>query len=218
MQTINVQNIQEASVECKKIIIGYLSSNDISINIALTGGRFGKYFVTDLADGQFPIEKLSIFQTDERFVPVNDKESVQGMLVNGLNKIENIDPCFFNISLNPESCAKDMREKINHIGLIGFDITVLSLGEDGHLAGNFLNSINLDEMITYTKDAPKPPQERISFSLDWISKSNLIILLVLGAEKEKAFKNFVEGSGMFSQLNNSAKKIIIIKDELIVND
>jgi 6-phosphogluconolactonase len=218
MQIINVQNIHEASIECKKIIIGHLNINDISINIALTGGRFGKYFVDELADGQFPIEKLRIFQTDERFVPVNDKESVQGMLVKRLNKIDNINTYFFNISLDSKSCAMDMRERINHIGLTGFDITVLSLGEDGHLAGNFLNSINLDEMITYTNDAPKPPQERISFSLDWISKSNLIILLVLGAEKERAFKNFVEGSGMFSQLNNSAKKIIIIKDELIVNN
>lgn len=216
MKTINVKNIHEASKECKKIIIDYLRNNDISINIALTGGRFGKYFVSELVEGQFPIEKLRIFQTDERYVPVNDQESIQGMLIKGLNKIDNINPYFFNISLDPESCAKDMQERINQIGLIGFDVTVLSLGEDGHLAGNFLNSINLNKMVTHTKDAPKPPNERISFSIDWISKSNLIILLILGVEKGGAYKNFVEGSGVFSQLNRSAEKIIIIKDELIV--
>ena len=123
----------------------------------------------------------------------------------------NIDHCFFDVRLNPEDCAKDMEKRIDSLGLRGFDISILSLGEDGHLAGNFSNSINLGKNITYNMDAPKSPKERISFSIEWLAKSDLIILLAIGKAKHNAFQQLISDGPKCTQLEKVSSKIIAIR-------
>jgi len=211
MQIINVKTKHEASLKCIQLIINYLNTKDNKLNIAFTGGRFSKFFLSQLTDPFFFKNRFRIFQTDERFVPTNHPESIQGMIMNSLKNQNNLDYCFFDVRLKPEDCAKDMEKRIDSLGLIGFDISILSLGEDGHLAGNFSNSINLGKNITYNMDAPKFPKERISFSIEWLVKSDLIILLAIGKDKHNAFQQLISGGRKFTQLEEVSSKIIAIR-------
>ena len=211
MQIINVKTKLDASLKCIQLIINYLNTKDNKLNIAFTGGRFSKFFLSQLTDPFFFKNRFRIFQTDERFVPTNHPESIQGMIMNSLKNQNNLDYCFFDVRLKPEDCAKDMEKRIDSLGLIGFDISILSLGEDGHLAGNFSNSINLGKNITYNMDAPKLPKERISFSIDWLVKSDLIILLAIGKDKHNAFQQLISGGRQFTQLEEVSSKIIAIR-------
>ena len=211
MQLIKVKTNHEASSESIKFITDYIKKKDNKLNIAFTGGRFSKFFLTQLAATSLFNKKLRIFQTDERFVPTDHSESIQGMIMNNFKSRDNIENCFFDVTLTPENSASEMEKKINNFKLIGFDITTLSLGEDGHLAGNFPNSKDLGQRITYNIHAPKLPKERISFSINWLSKSSLIILFVIGPEKDNAFRDFISGNSQFPEIYNASDKIIVIK-------
>jgi 6-phosphogluconolactonase/glucosamine-6-phosphate isomerase/deaminase len=105
-----------------------------------------------------------------------------------------------------------MEKSINDLGLDFLDIVILSLGEDGHLAGSFKNSTPLNEKITFTNNAPKLPKKRISFSIDWLIRSKLVIIVALGNEKQRAIQNLISGAGTFSSINLSSKNIVLLRD------
>ncbi|KAK1374482.1 putative 6-phosphogluconolactonase [Heracleum sosnowskyi] len=67
-----------------------------------------------------------------------------------------------------------------------FDLIILGMGHDGHVASLFPNHPILDERsewVTYIIDSPKPPPERITFTLPVINSSSNVALVVTGSTK-----------------------------------
>ena len=60
------------------------------------------------------------------------------------------------------------------------------------MAGHFENSKNIDELFCITRNAIKEPKKRISFRIDWLFSSKIIIIAVFGTEKERALKDLIE--------------------------
>ena len=88
----------------------------------------------------------------------------------------------------------------------------MSLGEDGHLAGHFLNSeLTNDIRFCHTTNAIKEPKERISFTVKHLFNSKKVVLTVIGREKRKAFTDLVEGKGLHSNFWNK-KNLVLITD------
>ena len=68
-----------------------------------------------------------------------------------------------------------------------FDMVLLSMGKDGHIASLFPNHIYPeDQMIVVERDSPKPPKERISMSYKRLNRSRYIYKLIIGEPKQKA--------------------------------
>ena len=56
-----------------------------------------------------------------------------------------------------------------------FDIVLLSMGEDGHIASLFPNHIYPEEqMVVVERSSPKPPKERVSMSYQQLNKAHYI--------------------------------------------
>ncbi|KAK6931354.1 Glucosamine/galactosamine-6-phosphate isomerase [Dillenia turbinata] len=70
-----------------------------------------------------------------------------------------------------------------------FDLILLGMGSDGHIASLFPNHLVLDEKdqwVTYITDSPKPPPERITFTLPVINSASNVALVVTGENKAQA--------------------------------
>ena len=68
-----------------------------------------------------------------------------------------------------------------------FDVVLLSMGEDGHIASLFPNHIYSEgQMVVIEQDSPKPPKERISMSYQQLNKAHYIFKLIIGESKQKA--------------------------------
>ena len=213
MKTVLVNNSIEASSVCIDLINKELNKASKRLNIALTGGRFGKYFADELTKSSIILEKIRFFQTDERLVRFSDQDSIQKMLLDNLAKFSNLEHCFFDLNMSATASALNMSKNIDKLKLDKLDIAMMSLGEDGHLAGNFPKSKKISNMITYINDSPKPPPKRISFSVEWLAKSHLVIIVALGNDKDEAVRDLVSENNPFSTYIEGSRNLFFITDQ-----
>ncbi len=192
------KDIEELSEKFAEILINTINHNKGQINIALSGGSTPKAVFDCLAkDYKEKIEwnKINFFWGDERCVPSDHPESNYLMAHNHLfSKIDINSKNIFKIdgSNNPkieaENYSKIIRENVilrNNIP--SFDLVMLGLGEDGHTASIFPDSISLinDKRICAVAKHPVTNQERITLTGTVINNSKRIVFLVIGASKSK---------------------------------
>ena len=177
-------------------------------NICLTGGNFGKTLAEGFLMKDIDISSWDIFLTDER-LNCSKQDQIQFILLQNLKRVKGFNILNFNPFLQGDynDSYKFLEQKIKDIY---FDITFLSLGEDGHLAGQFSNS-NLikDTKFCHTTDAEKEPKERISFTVEYLFKSKKVVLAVMGETKRKAILDLAEGKGLHSDFWNKENLVVI---------
>ncbi|MBW2998164.1 6-phosphogluconolactonase [Candidatus Woesearchaeota archaeon] len=169
-----------------------LKSKDYVV-IAFPGGRSAKKIYENLRNKKIDWSRVHIFLIDERKVSLDSEESNFKILNDELLKnikipSENVHP------YNYDEETANYTEELFQLG--GLDITVLSAGEDGHIASLFPEHpsiFNEEEGFIDVDDSPKLPKERISASASLILESDLCILLFIGEDKRKALKTFLRG-------------------------
>ncbi|KAL8150217.1 hypothetical protein V2J09_020025 [Rumex salicifolius] len=71
-----------------------------------------------------------------------------------------------------------------------FDLILLKMGRDGHVASLFPNHPTLtlkdDDWVTYITDSPESPPERITFTLPVINSASNVAVVVTGGGKAEA--------------------------------
>lgn len=79
-----------------------------------------------------------------------------------------------------------------------FDLILLGMGPDGHVASLFPNHSALEEKdswVTFITDSPKPPPERITFTLPVINSASNVAIVATGDSKAEAVHLAVDDVG-----------------------
>ncbi|OVA04762.1 Glucosamine/galactosamine-6-phosphate isomerase [Macleaya cordata] len=147
--------------------------------------------------------KWYVFWVDERVVPKDHPDSNYKLAYDGfLSKvpIPSGQVYAINDSLPAEGAADDYETCLKHLvntnvlavstasGFPKFDLQLLGMGPDGHVASLFPGHPLVNEKerwVTFIKDSPKPPPERITFTFPVINSSAYIALVVVGAGKSE---------------------------------
>ncbi|KAL6660994.1 hypothetical protein ACP70R_000378 [Stipagrostis hirtigluma subsp. patula] len=145
--------------------------------------------------------KWHVFWVDERVVPKDHADSNYRLAFDEfLSKVPiPADQVYaINDSLSAEEAADDYESRLKQLvkngaiemssvtGFPKFDLMLLGMGPDGHVASLFPGHPVVHEnqkWVTYVKDSPKPPPERITFTFPVINSSAYIALVVTGAGK-----------------------------------
>jgi 6-phosphogluconolactonase len=204
----------ESSDEISTDLAEYISQiSEISVKergyfaIALSGGPLVS-FLGKLSEAPYnqtlDWSKWYIFWSDERAVAKNHVESNYKLTKEGLlSKVPILNGHVYSINDNAtvEDAATGyefvIRQlvKLRTIGVSEsndcpmFDLILLDVGSDGHVASLFPNHPALelkDDWVTYITDSPHPPPERITFTLPVINSASNIAILATGDDKAKA--------------------------------
>ena len=212
MKIIKISSLEDAAkFTLKKVEL--VTNKHSPFYLVLTGGRYGNYLLNYFLKNEVDISGWKIFLTDERLNCRNeDINAIQLLkklkILKGFNK-NNIH-FFYSGSQNPELSIKPVSKEIDMIENKKFNICLLSLGEDGHLAGHFNSSVLMkDNRFVYTKEAPKPNNFRVSFRISWLTESDLIILCIKGESKRKAYSELIQKRGTHSELIEKEKLVIM---------
>jgi 6-phosphogluconolactonase len=191
---------QLAAREIIETIEKALNENAVA-NVSLTGGTVGILTLTSLAEqpdlNRLDLSRVHLWWGDERYVASNspDRNANQARTA-FISKIEipadNVHEFPATDSgLDLNAAGAEFRLEVKkHFGegVPRFDLTILGMGPDGHVASLFPGHEDLaaGEIIVAEANSPKPPAERLSFGYEVLNASDKIIFVVSGLDKSDA--------------------------------
>ena len=157
-------------------------------SIVLTGGQsvLNLYKILSKSDSNW--EKWHIYIGDERFLSAGHKDR-NDRLINEVwlnnSPIPKKNIHFIKAELGLLKAREECENTLKEVDK--FDIVLLSMGEDGHIASLFPNHLYPeDQMVVVERNSPKSPKERVSMSYKRLNKSRYVFKLIIGESKQKA--------------------------------
>src|SRR6516225_7068634 len=180
--------------------------------IVLTGGGNGIGLLQYLGTQSQLIDwsKVHLFWGDERYVPEDDNERNEKQARAALlDHIEipssQVHPMpasdgEFGTDLAAAALAYEQLLAANAEAgdpAPNFDVHLLGVGPEGHINSVFPNTPAVREttrMVVAVEDSPKPPPQRITFTMPAVQRSREVLLLVSGAAKADAVAAAIDGT------------------------
>jgi 6-phosphogluconolactonase len=155
-------------------------------HLVFPGGRSIVPVLQELATRSIDWHGVHLYMTDERCVPLGDQERNDRLVDDYLLSIIDADGLVFHripAERGPDVGAIEFASELQH--LPPFDLVILGMGEDGHTASLFMDS--LDEEPTDVRPvhySPKPPPERVSLGFNRLTGAHERIVLAMGKSKQ----------------------------------
>ena len=188
-----------------------------SFSLVLSGGTTPVNIYKLLAKEQVNFEKWHIYFGDERCFPLNHSERnsfvAESIWLSKVNILKS------NIFIIPAELGnKDgslAYEKILDANK-AFDLVILGLGDDGHIASLFPNHQwdNFKQVVPIS-NSPKAPSDRISLTPSRLSNSEDVLFLISGKNKSHAFKQWKEGADLPANLISAKNQILLMTFDII---
>lgn len=173
-------------------------------SLVLTGGSTPRSLYDRLATDYghaLDWQRVDIFFSDERHVPHNDEDSNYRMaretLLDGLGiPPEHVYP--FPTNGTPEADARAYEETLRDYfdGEPTFDLMLLGMGGDGHVASLFPGIAALDDTerwVLATESPPSSPvRDRLTLTFPVLDAARTTLFLVTGERKSEALRDVLE--------------------------
>lgn len=176
--------------------------------VAISGGSLINILAKGLLkNDQIKWSKWVIYFSDERVVPLNDKDSNFGsfekMVLEPLAHESKVGPKVVTINENlvhlddHSTDAEIARVYASELPENGINLVLLGCGPDGHTCSLFpghklLEENTLDVASLY--DSPKPPPRRITLTFKYLAMCNTLAFVATGASKQAVLKEIFEDS------------------------
>jgi len=166
-------------------------------HVGLSGGSTPRAFYQRLNQEPIPWGKIEWWLGDERWVPPTDEASNEKMLRETLGKNRpefDAHFCSWHPAPGPEEAARvyqtKLRKQIGDPPL--FDLVLLGIGPDGHMASLFPGTIALKEakMFAMANPVPQLKTTRLTMTFPLFNQARRIRFLVQG--KDDMVKKFME--------------------------
>lgn len=166
--------------------------------VVLTGGTIADAVHHEIARlsaaSDVDWSRVGIWWGDERFVGPDDQDRNAGQARRAFLDTVGVDPAQVHemastatASSSAQGAAAYAEELAAH-GAEGFEVLMLGVGPDGHVASLFPGrpELSATEPVVAVTDSPKPPPERISLTLPTLNRARAVWLLASGEAKAEA--------------------------------
>jgi 6-phosphogluconolactonase len=189
-------------------------------SVVLTGGRTGTAVLEQLraspARDAIDWGRVDLYWGDERFLPAGDPErnetQARAALLDHVPvdpaRVHAVEPSDGRFGDDPEAAADAYADVLaaaarpeDHGAVPTFDVLMLGVGEEGHVASIFPSSPAVYEQertVVAVRNCPKPPPTRVSMTLPAIRRAREVWLMTTGEAKAAAVALALTGAGEVS--------------------
>ncbi len=212
---------QLAQTVCERILT--LADQAIAqrgqFKIVLAGGKTPEKVYSLLAKRDAQWSKWFIYHGDERVLPVNHVDRNSVMAANAwLHHVAIPSSHIFDIptELGTQASAIAYREIIKNA--MPFDLVLLGMGEDGHIASLFPEqSHDESELVHEIYHSPKLPSERVTLSANALSATQTLLFLITGENKKDAYLRWQAGEKLPVATVRAIDTLDIYLDRVIID-
>jgi 6-phosphogluconolactonase len=177
-------------------------------DVVLTGGSIADKIHSEIArlggDSEVDWSRVSFYWGDERYVAPdsddrNDKKARSALLDVVGTDAARVHPIPSTADADSvDSAATAYAEKVRARGSGSFDLVMLGVGPDGHVASLFpgFPQLDVDDAVAVgVTGSPKPPPERVSLTFPVLNRAEQVWFVVTGDEKADAVARALAGTG-----------------------
>lgn len=186
--------------------------------MALSGGSTPLPVFEELAERDLPWDKVTIFQVDERLVPLDSPDRNLSMLLGALGHLP-IRFVSLPIDLDPEEPMERAIEAFvsEFEGIAGappvLDLVHLGLGDDGHTASLIPGDPVSDDTInTVGISGEYQGTYRLTLTRPILDRARLTVWLVRGDAKRDALRRLLDGDTSIPAGRLAPQQSIVIAD------
>jgi 6-phosphogluconolactonase len=178
-------------------IVDAQSTGEVA-HVVLTGGRVAAAVYRAVAESPARVEvawqRVEFWWGDERFLPAGDPERNETQARDAFLSALDVDPARVHpmpadTGQGAEAAAAAYAEELRAAGSPTFDVLMLGVGPDGHVASLFPGYPQLgvtDTAAVAVHDSPKPPPTRVSLTLPLLHRAREVWFVVSGEDKAEA--------------------------------
>jgi 6-phosphogluconolactonase len=167
--------------------------------VALTGGSIAEAIHREIArlapESAVDWSRIDFFWGDERFVAADSDDRNARQARSALLDAVGVDPARVHEvpstgdADSVDAAAAAYAETVRSVGSGTFDLTMLGVGPDGHIASLFpgFPQLAVDDAIAVgVTGSPKPPPERVTLTFPALNRSQHVWFVVSGTDKAGA--------------------------------
>jgi 6-phosphogluconolactonase len=197
MSSVDITVVADAEEAARVVAERLAEQAGAGGSIVLTGGSTPRRAYQIAAELEPDWSRVELWWGDERCVPPNDPQSNYGMAKRALlDRLETQPAAVHRMQgeLGRDEAVAEYKHELAEAGT--FDLVLLGLGPDGHIASLFPNFPTLDVTgrdVVGSQAGHEPFVERISLTLPRLCNTAELLFLVAGADKADAVARALDG-------------------------
>ena len=203
--------------ECSKLLLEVISkqiNESENISIGLSGGSTPQLFYELFAKKFYKYENISLWTVDERHIETSENISNQNM-INSIFNDTKLDIIKYVYDEDPHVSAENYTNKINE-KIDKFNIAVLGVGDDGHIASLFPYSkaLNSNKMGFVENEVNILTKWRITSTYKLLTDVEYLYLFVTGQNKKEVVQMIGKENDLpVNKLIALRKKTVLLTDQ-----
>jgi 6-phosphogluconolactonase len=189
----------DAAIERLCELIADAAPRSLVLTGGTTAGAAYRLLASEAWRDRLDWSQVTLYFGDERRVPPDDEGSCYRL---AMDTLAGVTPARVERMRGEEPDGDAEADRYAALLPERLDVTLLSMGEDGHCASLFPGSPQLAERerLCTTGLAPYAPYERITLTLPALDRSRLVLILALGERKRDALARIRAGERLPSAL------------------
>ena len=189
----------DAAIERLCELIAEAAPRSLVLTGGTTAGAAYRLLASEAWRDRLDWSQVTLYFGDERRVPPDDEGSCYRL---AMETLAGVTPAHIERMRGEEPDGEAEADRYAALLPERLDVTLLSMGEDGHCASLFPGSPQLAERerLCVTGLAPYAPYERITLTLPALDRSRLVLILALGERKREALARIRAGERLPSAL------------------